>query len=183
MARYFREQDIDEFRDCFYLNAHSGQIRTLDELTVIMRSLGLSPTITELKKYYKNKGTLLSALVTFIVSMVFKTASPKAMDVLHVRPLCLGGKISFADFLEIMHSHSEKESIPQEIVDAFRASDRSDSGQISGKELRRILIHWGEKLSPREVDNIFREANISPTGPVRYETLVRVVCAPVPDYY
>ncbi|XP_064470721.1 calmodulin-like protein 4 isoform X2 [Ornithodoros turicata] len=149
MARYFREQDIDEFRDCFYLNAHSGQIRTLDELTVIMRSLGLSPTITELKKYYKNKG----------------------------------GKISFADFLEIMHSHSEKESIPQEIVDAFRASDRSDSGQISGKELRRILIHWGEKLSPREVDNIFREANISPTGPVRYETLVRVVCAPVPDYY
>ncbi|XP_077524797.1 calmodulin-like protein 4 isoform X1 [Amblyomma americanum] len=149
MARYFREQDIDEFRDCFYLNAHSGQIRTLDELTLIMRSLGLSPTITELKKYYKDKG----------------------------------GKISFADFLEIMHAHSEKESIPDEIVKAFRASDKTGSGQISGRELRRILLNWGEKLTPREVDGIFREARISPNGPVQYNDLVRVVCAPVPDYY
>lgn len=149
MARYFREQDIDEFRDCFYLNAHSGQIRTLDELTLIMRSLGLSPTITELKKYYKDKG----------------------------------GKISFADFLDIMHTHSEKESIPEEIIKAFRASDRNGSGQMSGRELRRILMNWGEKLSPREVDSIFREANISASGSVRYEDVVRVVCAPVPDYY
>ncbi|KAH7946111.1 hypothetical protein HPB49_020515 [Dermacentor silvarum] len=141
--------DIREFRDCFYLNAHSGQIRTLDELTLIMRSLGLSPTITELKKYYKDKG----------------------------------GKISFADFLEIMHAHSEKESIPDEIVKAFRASDRSGSGQISGRELRRILLNWGEKLTPREVEAIFREARISPNGPVQYNDLVRVVCAPVPDYY
>lgn len=114
-----------------------------------MRSLGLSPTITELKKYYKNKG----------------------------------GKISFADFLEIMHTHSEKESIPEEIVKAFRASDKSGSGQISGRELRRILMNWGEKLSPREADGIFREANISPNGAVRYEDFVRVLCAPVPDYY
>ncbi|KAK8776729.1 hypothetical protein V5799_029925 [Amblyomma americanum] len=111
--------NISEFRDCFYLNAHSGQIRTLDELTLIMRSLGLSPTITELKKYYKDKG----------------------------------GKISFADFLEIMHAHSEKESIPDEIVKAFRASDKTGSGQISGRELRRILLNWGEKLTPREAPN------------------------------
>ncbi|CAN7949668.1 unnamed protein product, partial [Ixodes hexagonus] len=113
-----------EFRDCFYLNAHSGQIRTLDELTLIMRSLGLSPTITELKKYYKNKG----------------------------------GKISFADFLEIMHTHSEKESIPEEIIKAFRASDKNGSGQISGRELRRILMNWGERLSPREGKNIISQA-------------------------
>lgn len=45
-----------EFRECFYLFARSGQIRTLDELTIIMRSLGLSPTIAELNKYIKDKG-------------------------------------------------------------------------------------------------------------------------------
>lgn len=45
-----------EFRECFYLFARSGQIRTLDELTIIMRSLGMSPTIQELKKYLKDKG-------------------------------------------------------------------------------------------------------------------------------
>merc|ERR1711992_406629 len=89
MARHFKEQDIDEFRECFYLYARSGQIKTMDELTVIMRSLGMSPTITELKSYMRDKG----------------------------------GKISFADFLEIMHGHSKKESIPRELLDAFRGMD------------------------------------------------------------
>ncbi|GBM19747.1 Calmodulin-like protein 4 like protein [Argiope bruennichi] len=149
MARYFREQDIDEFRDCFYLNARSGQIRSLDELTIIMRSLGMSPTITELKQYFKEKN----------------------------------GKISFADMLEIMHNHSQRENIPQEILRAFRAFDKSKSGRIPARELRHILLLWGEKLSPKEVDRIFREANVSSNGYINYDDFVRVVCAPVPDYY
>ncbi|XP_076322697.1 uncharacterized protein LOC143231853 isoform X1 [Tachypleus tridentatus] len=148
-ARHFREQDIDEFRDCFYLNARTGQIRTLDELTVIMRSLGMNPTITELKKYFKDKG----------------------------------GKISFADFLDIMHMHSRREDIPEEILKAFRAIDKGKSGKISSRELRRILTSWGEKLPSKEVDRVFREANISSSGYVSYDEFVRVVCAPVPDYY
>lgn len=41
-----------EFRECFYLFAREGTINKLDELSVIMRSLGMSPTITELKKYF-----------------------------------------------------------------------------------------------------------------------------------
>lgn len=80
MARFFREQDIDgkdfnymffyifikimynfifpEFRECFYLNARNGgMIRTLDELSLIMRSLGESPTMPELKKYLQEKGS------------------------------------------------------------------------------------------------------------------------------
>lgn len=47
-----------EFRECFFLFARSGQIKTLDELTVIMRSLGMSPTIAELKGYLKEKSKL-----------------------------------------------------------------------------------------------------------------------------
>merc|ERR1712180_245907 len=99
MARYFKETDIDEFRECFYLYARSGQISTMDELTVIMRSLGMSPTITELKSYMRDKG----------------------------------GKISFADFLEIMHGHSKKESIPRELLEAFRGMDPQRKGYIPAK--------------------------------------------------
>merc|ERR1711990_159280 len=116
MARYFKETDIDEFRECFYLYARSGQISTMDELTVIMRSLGMSPTITELKSYMRDKG----------------------------------GKISFADFLEIMHGHSKKESIPREPLEAFRGMDPHRKGYIPAKDLWHILAKWGEKLSPRE---------------------------------
>jgi len=49
-----------EFRECFYLNARNGGvIRTLDELSLIMRSLGMSPTIAELRKYLKDKGIII----------------------------------------------------------------------------------------------------------------------------
>merc|ERR1711944_330850 len=106
MARFFKEQDIDEFRECFYLYARSGQISTMDELTVIMRSLGMSPTITELKSYMRDKG----------------------------------GKISFADFLEIMHGHSKKESIPRELLEAFRGMDPQKRGVIPAKDLWHILV-------------------------------------------
>lgn len=44
-----------EFRECFYLFARSGHIKTIDELTIIMRSLGLSPTVSELNGYLKQK--------------------------------------------------------------------------------------------------------------------------------
>ena len=58
--------------------------------------------------------------------------------------------MSFADFLEIMHSHLKVESIPSEIVAAFKAADISRRGVIPAKDLRHILLRWGEKISPRE---------------------------------
>ncbi|CAG7720575.1 unnamed protein product [Allacma fusca] len=150
MARFFREQDIDEFRECFYLNAkHQGTIRSLDELSLIMRSLGMSPTISELKKYLKDKG----------------------------------GKMTFADFLETIHTHNQVERIPEEILDAFKASDTTQRGMIPAKDLKNILAGWGEKLSSKEVDQIFREANVNVNGMINYADFVRIVCAPVPDYY
>jgi len=149
MARYFREQDIDEYRECFYLYARSGTVTTMDQLTVIMRSLGMSPTSTELRQYMKERM----------------------------------GKVAFSDFLDIMHSHSKKESIPKELLEAFRNMDTKKRGTIPARDLWNILVKWGEKLSPKEADQIFREANIQMNGTVRYEEFVKIVCAPVPDYY
>ena len=92
----------------------------------------------------------------------------------------------------------------------FRNYDKKKRGLIAAKDLHHILAKWGEKLSAREgesrpqcefhfppvcntyvfyqsfafaVDQIFREAGIQPNGTVRYEEFVKIVCAPVPDYY
>lgn len=51
-----KHDNLSEYRECFYLFARNGHIRTLDELTMIMRSLGSSPTIAELNKYLTEKG-------------------------------------------------------------------------------------------------------------------------------
>lgn len=106
-----------EFRECFYLFARSGHITTLDELTVIMRSLGLSPTIQELTSYLKKKN----------------------------------GRMSFADFLEVIHQHSRVENLPEEVIEAFKAGDKSGRGTIPARQLRHLLQNWGEGLSFREV--------------------------------
>lgn len=93
------------------------------------------------------------------------------------------GKMSFADFLDVMHQHSKVENLPDEVVAAFKAADPQGKGTISAKQLRHLLQNWGEGLSLREVDNIFREANVSNNGTVRYSDFVKIACAPVPDYY
>lgn len=75
--KHFTEKDIDSFREAFYLFAKNRKenpiyIRSVDELCVIMRSLGLSPTIREITSYMKK----------------------------------YGNKMSFSDFLEVVHKHS-----------------------------------------------------------------------------
>jgi calmodulin len=52
MAISFTESDIEEFRDCFSLNAKDKYITTTDQLLTIMRSLAFSPTTTEAQKYF-----------------------------------------------------------------------------------------------------------------------------------
>ncbi|XP_049789918.1 uncharacterized protein LOC126195381 [Schistocerca nitens] len=125
MALYFLEQDIDEFRECFYLFAQSGQIRTLDELTTIMTSLNMSPTIHEHKKYMKEKGA----------------------------------KMSFAEFLEVMHTHSRTEILPDEVLAAFQADDPGKKGVLPARQLKHMLLNWCERISGKEVEQIFREAS------------------------
>lgn len=91
--------------------------------------------------------------------------------------------MSFADFLEVMHVHSRVENLPEEIIEAFKAGDADGKGLISARQLRNLLQNWGEKLSSKEVDRIFREANITNNSMVKYEEFVKIACAPIPDYY
>lgn len=100
-----------------------------------------------------------------------------------------------------MHNHCRVEKLPNEILAAFKASDRQHSGTIHSKHLKHLLQGWGEHLNGKEgrlfkilngfltkcyyfsVDQIFREANVHPNGKVNYDEFVKIACAPIPDYY
>lgn len=103
-----------------------------------------------------------------------------------------------------MHNHCRVEKLPQEILEAFKASDRQHNGTIDSKHLKHLLQGWGEHLSRKEgklikknqdpelncnsvidilVEQIFREANVHPNGKVNYDEFVKIACAPIPDYY
>ncbi|XP_076439267.1 calmodulin-like protein 4 [Babylonia areolata] len=97
----------------------------------------------------------------------------------HVSP---DGQLDFASFLDAMHEHSTVENCQRELQEALLAQDRSHSGYVSAAEIRQILSSLGEKLSRNEVDTLFREAGISPTGQVKISDFVQTVMTPTPDY-
>lgn len=89
--------------------------------------------------------------------------------------------IDFDTFLNIMHQQISQENAAKEIHQAFRLSDTIKRGFIPAQELRHILIHTGERLSNREVDQMFRAANVQPNGYVKYDEFVRMVTLPLPE--
>ena len=58
--------------------------------------------------------------------------------------------MNFPDFLDVMHEHSKVENVAKEILNAFKGHDPHKTGMIPARDLRHILLQWGEKLSPKE---------------------------------
>jgi len=63
---------------------------------------------------------------------------------------CAEGRIDFATFVSILDKHSRHEKCQQDIVEAFKAHDRSGHGVVPASELRHILTQFGDKMSPAE---------------------------------
>jgi calmodulin len=60
----------------------------------------------------------------------------------------------------------------KEILEAFKAFDKDDSGTIPAAELRDIMSSNGEKFTDEEAEEIFREADTDGDGQVNYEEFV-----------
>uniref|UniRef100_F1L7U2 Calmodulin-like protein 4 n=1 Tax=Ascaris suum TaxID=6253 RepID=F1L7U2_ASCSU len=54
MTQYFTQQQIDEYRQCFYLYCQDGFAESASQLRYVMRSLGYSPTVPETVKYFND---------------------------------------------------------------------------------------------------------------------------------
>jgi Ca2+-binding EF-hand superfamily protein len=92
------------------------------------------------------------------------------------------GRLTFAELLEVLHSHGTKEKPAEQIRAAFRALDTKGTGHVPIAELEHVLCRWGcEPLDNRSLQRLLREANAK--GPyVEYEQIVRLLTAPTPDY-
>ena len=63
----------------------------------------------------------------------------------------------------------------KEILEAFKAFDKDDSGTISAAELRDIMSSQGEKFTDEEAEEIFREADTDGDGQINYEEFVKMM--------
>lgn len=153
MARYLTQEQISEFRECFNLyDKKRNGFISCSDLCTVMRSLGSIPTLQEVDSHLK-----------------FLNKTKK-------------DEMEFSEFLIVIHKQLNNEKPSQEIHAAFKLTDEQSRGLIAASRIKHILMHTGENLTQREVDQMFRAANIQSTGFVRYDEFVRLVTLPLQDY-
>merc|ERR1719310_404277 len=104
------EDQIEEFREAFSLFDKDGDgTITIEELGIVMRSLGRKPTREELEA---------------MIAEVDDDAS---------------GRIEFKEFLSLMAAKLHEQDSVEEMREAFMVFDRDKSGKISAAELRMVM--------------------------------------------
>lgn len=153
MAKFSTPVKINEFKECFSLYDKKHKGKiAARDLITVMRSLGTSPTIAEIDRHLQ-------------VHKIEKT-----------------GELDFSMFLTMMHRQIQQEQPKTEILAALRMFDKQKRGYIPASELRAKLTKMGEKLTNKEVDELFKEANIRLNGNVNYEEFTQMVVLPPVDY-
>ena len=146
MAENLSEEKIAEFRSAFELfDKDSDGKITTKELGTVMRNLGQNPTEIEL------------------IEMI------KEVD------LDGNGTIDFKEFLGLMVRKMKDTDIEEELLEAFKVFDRDGNGQITSHELRHVIANLGENMSPEEVEELIREADIDGDGQINYDEFVKMM--------
>ncbi|XP_045666691.1 calmodulin-like protein 4 isoform X1 [Ursus americanus] len=153
MAKFLSQDQINEYKECFSLYDKEQRGKIkATDLMVVMRCLGASPTPGEVQRH------------------------------LQIHGIDRDGELDFSTFLTIMHTQIKQEDPKKEILLAMLMADKEKKGYIMASELRSKLMKLGEKLTHKEVDDIFREANIDPNGKVKYDEFIHKITIPVGDY-
>ncbi|XP_031704223.1 calmodulin-like protein 4a isoform X2 [Anarrhichthys ocellatus] len=153
MAKFFTPVQINEFKECFSLYDKKQKGKiVVKDLITVMRCLGTSPTFGEIERH------------------------------LQVHKIEKSGELDFSTFLTMMHRQMQQEDPKTEILEALRMTDKQKKGYIQASELRAKLTMLGEKLTNKEVDELFKEANVKSNGTVNYEEFTQMVTLPPVDY-
>ena len=84
-------------------------------------------------------------------------------------------KITFEEFLILMHSRLKKADIENELNEAFNAYDKSGKGVISVKEFKKIINILGDKVCDEEVDEIIQKVDPRNKGYIDYKELTKII--------
>ncbi|KAK7378405.1 hypothetical protein VNO80_03845 [Phaseolus coccineus] len=84
------------------------------------------------------------------------------------------GSIDFEEFLSIM-GRKMKETLSEELKEAFKVFDRDEDGYISATELRNVMMSLGERLTDEEAEQMIRDADLDGDGQVSFDEFARIM--------
>lgn len=146
MVENLSEEKITEFRAAFELfDKDRDGTITSKELGTVMRNLGQNPSEEELKQMIRE------------------------VD------LDGNGTIDFKEFLCLMVKKMKGIDTEEELLEAFKVFDRDGNGYITSHELRHIMTNLGEDLTPEEVEEMVKEADLDNDGQIDYDEFVKMM--------
>lgn len=130
MSSSLTPEQIEEYREAFNLfDRDSNGSISASELATVMKSLGLSPSETE---------------IADLVNEIDQDGNHE---------------IDFQEFLTLMARQADTRDSAQEIIEAFKVFDKNGDGYISLSELKQVFNSIGEKLSDEELEAMFNEVS------------------------
>ena len=85
------------------------------------------------------------------------------------------GTINFKEFLYLMAKIMNDDETEELLIEAFKVFDKDGNGFITSHELRNIMIHLEEDLTPVEIEEMVREADINNDGTIDLEEFVKMM--------
>ena len=85
------------------------------------------------------------------------------------------GKISKDNFLTTVEAlYSLSKDNVNELMEAFKMYDINNTGKISAKNLKQILVKIGQGFSKEEADDVIKYINVDKEGNIDYADFIQV---------
>ena len=146
MVENLSEETINQYRIIFELFDKDNNGKiTTKELGTVMRNLGQNPSEEELKQMIRE------------------------VD------LDGNGTIDFKEFMCLMVKRMKDNDSDEELQEAFKVFDKDQNGFITSHELRHTMTNLGENLTPEEVEEMIKEADLDNDQQIDYDEFMKII--------
>ena len=140
------QNELKELQDNFSLfDKDSLGTITLEEMIIIFRAMGQTPTEAE-------------------VETIKKEAEFEG-----------SGKVDLQNCVSVYAKYRKNPITEKEILNAFEELDEKKKGLISAKRLKHLISTCGENLSDEEINKMMKYANPDGEGNVNYRDFVKLM--------
>ena len=146
MVENLSDETITQFQAIFELfDKDNSGNISTKELGTVMRNLGQNPSEEELKQM--------------------------------IREVDLNGNgtIDFKEFMCLMVKKMKDNDLDEELQAAFKVFDKDQNGYITSHELRHTMTNLGENLTPEEVEEMIKEADLDNDQQVDYDEFMKII--------